>query len=805
MTDPVEPPSYLQQPAENPAVSAEGRVRFVSRSTPRASHACPPLADADGRPLPGLGDGAVRLLLLLVLALLGYSWWLLEGYQIADSVEYMEGAQAFVRGERILDSTSNRSLGFSTLLLPFFALADWLGVENWQPIVALSRSLQIALALLLVRICVRLGARLAGRRVGLITGFLVGVNPIFLQYGVSPVSGIAAALFVGQALECLIERGNLRRGIRGGLWLGAAMMMAYQTILIIVPVLGLVLLRDRLRRGGLFAGAALGLAAGTLAQIGLDRLTYGQWGASFFRYLADNFIFQAAYFMARIPGLHGLASKIYEATLTLRDSTSTFAGVNVSEARRLLPPDWYLTHLFEMLVWPVILFGVLGLLRSLKQATWKSTLLLVVLLVNVVVMSNKGSKDFRLWIPLLPMLGPICAWGAGLVLGGSDRRPGLVRGLVTAGLLATTMVLSIDTLRARNTRKFSGYWRAMEIVTERAGRERAQNPARAKLIVSSAYHWAVYLRETADVELRKLPHHLDQWDDLSEVARGEVLETLEELDGFLTHLPVLSDHPDLMSFVNETFEVEAMLWESDTFEETGPIFVLRKKTGEPGARTFFEVIEGVDPEAYRRANHLPPAVDFVRRSSDPDGEDRVERVTLLGWQYEELPGDGHGWITFHWYCGSPVTDDYTIVPRLTTFDERNSWQDDHAPAYGVYRMPQWKPGTIVRESRPVVAAAEPYDWRARFRPMGGPYRRGDLMPANLWIDIATFDADGEVTGRMEPARPGADHPVRTGQRVGERRADGFEFSIDDLVRVGRFFLPVHERARVPDDGHPIPE
>ena len=88
--------------------------------------------------------------------------------------------------------------------------------------------------------------------------------------------------------------------------------------------------------------------------------------------------------------------------------------------------------------------------------------------------------------------------------------------------------------------------------------------------------------------------------------------------------------------------------------------------------------------------------------------------------------------------------------------------------------------------------------------MGGPYRRGDLLPATLWIDLATFGADGVVTGRMEPARSGADSPVRTGELMGARTADGFAFSVDDLVRVGSFFLPVHERARVADDGRSIP-
>ena len=135
MTEPDPPPSYLDEQAEPaaPTPAADERVRFVSRSAPAGTDQAPPLLDADGRPLPGLGDRALQLLLLFVLTLLAYSWWMLEGYQIADSVEYMERAQLLLRGEDVLDPTSNRSFGFSTLLLPFFAVANWLGVESMGP------------------------------------------------------------------------------------------------------------------------------------------------------------------------------------------------------------------------------------------------------------------------------------------------------------------------------------------------------------------------------------------------------------------------------------------------------------------------------------------------------------------------------------------------------------------------------------------------------------------------------------------------------------------------------------------------
>ena len=329
-------------------------------------------------------------------------------------------------------------------------------------------------------------------------------------------------------------------------------------------------------------------------------------------------------------------------------------------------------------------------------------------------------------------------------------------------------------------------------------------PEAPQVKVASAYHWAVYLQESPDLELVKLPHHMDYWLKYDEGQKRETLNAIAEMDWFITHLAVLSNHPDVMHAVNRDFAVHAMLWDHRMFEDIGPVFVLQKRTGAAGERTFFEVFEDEDPEAYRRRHHLPPATRFVRRLVLESGE-HVERITLLGWELEQLPGDGHSWMTYHWYCENPVIADYTIVPRLTAHDGRNSWQDNHAPAYGVYRTPSWKPGWIVRESWPVVAAVAPYDWQSPYRPIGGEYRRGELVPVDLWMGLATYGADGAVTGRMLTA--GADGaPIREGELAGALRTpDGTVFSKDDLVRVGRLLMPVHPTARVPDDGEPLAE
>ncbi|MDP6739936.1 MAG: hypothetical protein QF404_07980, partial [Planctomycetota bacterium] len=90
------------------------------------------------------------LLAITTLALQFGTWINLDGYQLADSVEYMERAQAVVRNQSVIDSQQIRSFGFSALLAPLFLASDLLGIEDLQPVIAAIRLLQMGLGLLLV-------------------------------------------------------------------------------------------------------------------------------------------------------------------------------------------------------------------------------------------------------------------------------------------------------------------------------------------------------------------------------------------------------------------------------------------------------------------------------------------------------------------------------------------------------------------------------------------------------------------------------------------------------------------------------
>ena len=83
------------------------------------------------------------------------------------------------------------------------------------------------------------------------------------------------------------------------------------------------------------------------------------------------------------------------------------------------------------------------LLRCWLQASWKTTLLAALLLINAAVMSLKGSRSFRLWLPLLPMLVPISAWGWGALRGVGLERTRTWRAVAGAAVLVGGLWLGL--------------------------------------------------------------------------------------------------------------------------------------------------------------------------------------------------------------------------------------------------------------------------------------------------------------------------------------------------------------------------
>lgn len=783
--------------------------------------------------VPTWRDPWVRALVVLAIALQAFAWSSMEGYQIADAVEFMERAQAFARGERVLDSAAIRPFGFPFALAPFFVLADWLSIEDQRAIPWCIALLQCGLAIVLLVRCVRIGAIVGGRSAGLAAGFLCAANPVLLQYAPQPISDIAAGVCIAFAIELVLERANLRRALASGVWFALAFMIAYKTLVVVLAIAALLMLRDRWKHGASWRGVLWGLAIGLLAQATIDLLLYGRFGASIGNYVAQNASSVATSIFLRLhwllhpeddpikPTIESFALStahwFYDTGMRLRGTT--WLGPTDISLRGKQDRWFYVTELPTMLVWPAILLLVCGVVRAITRPRWTTSLLVLAFLACVAAMSNKGSKEFRLWLPLLPLLLPICGLGwafvADLLLSGARA----TRAVVATGGAIAVIVLGARAFGTLNLREFNGYWKAADYVNELA-RSRAAE-ARASggfepLRVGCAYHWAVYLRFSPLVAAEKLPSQLNMWRQFEPAEDGFVrehlaaLDELDEYDVFLVHLPILTSSTELLGWINTHYQVDAAFYDQETYEDLGPIFVLVRRDGSADARTFFDVErEPVDDTL--PASLAPPRTDFISEERDEHGAPR-ERLQLVSVDFETIGPQGLGWITYRWRALTPLARDYTFLDRVTAFDERNAWENNHLPAYGAYPTSRWTPGEVLRESYLLVPSARPYARGEPFRPVGGGYRRGDLVPVRAWMRVKELEAEPPagaepvVKSELLPARVGESTPIRTAAES-ERydMPDGAQFSVDGAVRIGAFWLPVLDEARLPDDGKPVPD
>lgn len=737
----------------------------------------------------GLRDRGLLGVLLVVLCLQLLSWSQVEGYQLGDSVEYMERAQALVRGKEVIDSTAIRSFGFVSLLAPFFAVADWLGVEDFKAVVGLVRLFQILLGLELARVCARLGARLGGRGVGLVAALAVGFNPYFLQYSVSPVSEIVAAVCVGHALLRLVERRGTGNALVGGFWLGGALLMAYKTVLVAAPIFLYLGLRDRLKRWWHSAGVAGGFAVGIVAAAALDRACYGEWGKSIDLYFRQNFGQLAARYAGKL-GLEDLAIRLYEWARYGGDLPAVERTYDFGRLAGAEEPWFYVMRLPEMLVWPLLVLTVLGVLRTVYRRDARGGLLVFVLLAYLALMGMKNLGSFRLLLPLLPCIAPLVGLGWRVVVGDPAKRRTRLRSAFGTLAMVAAAGFAWAGLSELNTARFSGFWRAMTTVDAIAAERGAGEGGAAKLKVACAWNWAVFLRESSRVENVKLPHHLDLWPTYDEEARREDLDAIAGLDAFITHLAVLLNFPEVFAAVDEHFEVASLLYDPAVFEDTGPIVVMVKRSGTPGARTFLTRHVGVTVDEYRASRKIHGGRRFQLPGS-PVGE---HDVTLLGWDYQEVPGDGHGWLTWHWICEVPHETPFVERTHLTTDAVGEPWVEEHWLGRTLCPSTTWQPGWIVSEGWPVIAAVEPFAWQKPWRPLRGDAPPGEPVPAELWLRLMPIGPDGKQGAPLWPLVAATGEPIRRKTLDANGLApDGSRLAPGGFVGLGRIELGGEER------------
>jgi hypothetical protein len=234
----------------------------------------------------------------------------------------------------------------------------------------------------------------------------------------------------------------------------------------------------------------------------------------------------------------------------------------------------------------------------------------------------------------------------------------------------------------------------------------------------------------------------------------------------------------------------------------------RRPPGEPqrGALVLFEAVAGVDPARWAAERGHTRPIQFGYEAE----------LTLLGTEFDWLPGDGHGWVTYHWH-GVRMRRDVTLVDRITSPASPWSWHNNHRPAYGRLPTTGWPEGfasvdehgrplplapglrtggMILTEGYLVVPEADPFRPGGPDRFIGGPYMAGDLVPGELWLDVGGLTPDGEVVERLPAVRPcdGA-RIAQLAPPLAPATPDGWRTSQDGMTRVSSFLIPITERQR----------
>ncbi len=758
-----------------------------------------------------LGSWQAAGLTLLAASILAWSWWRVQGYEIADAVEYLERAWAFSRGEAMIDNKSIRAVGFSALLLPLFLIAPLIsdGDLTWIPWAArvLQIGLTCALVLVVARMASRLSKRHASRSAALGAGVLLATNPAILRWGVCPVSGVASSLCLALALDQLLfpaakhalQRSDWRRGWLSGLALGASLCLAYSVLPLVAAVLAASLWIGFKRRK-LLQGLWLAFAGMVLLQCVADQLYYGRFGLSLVQYLHENFGSNAALILFQTGRALGVETLV-EAGRKLYDAAAHATPVDHEYQQQVLAGAeairmqksrlWYLENAPAGLTFGGIALILLGSAAALRARSKTSAWLLVVCAVCIGATSLKGSKDFRLWLPILGLLAAMGGLGFGtLARRQGVKGAGVARAAAWLALLAAAIQGPLELARTQST-SFAAYWRAMDWLNDHAHtlRERHAHAAPAQAFqpptVASAFHWAVFLREKPWLTLQKLPRHLGYWDQYSAEEKALDLAALEGLDFFISHTPELTSHPEVLASVARLFEVRAAFFDRERERAgLGPVLVFSRRSGTPGERVLFEFTPGLAPAA-------APRLEF--RSSQPGF------LRLVDFRYEALPGDGWGWIRYRWHGGGFGEKNWTFIDRLTAARGTFAWQNNHAPAYGQCPTSAWGEGATLEEGYLVVPEQDPFRIGPRNEPrrfLGGEFLAGDLVPSQLWLQIADFQAQDPSARVLEPVHPQTRVPLREALvPEGPQNDEGHSLSGDGYARAGSLWLQVAPAAR----------
>ena len=678
------------------------------------------------------------MLLLGLFALLAglASWSQTEGYPVADAIENVDRAETFVETSQLVPDERNlRPFVFPFLFTPLFAAAELCGIDDLRFAMPVARALQLAMTVALVLASARLGARLFDRRTGLLGGYLVATCPTVLALATMPVSDVAAALLFAVAFERLLSSESPRRVLSGGVAAGIGFLVSYKALVLYALLAAALFLRDGLRRPRAWGALLGGLLLFSLAGCWIDEFVYGRFGHSLLNYLYDNVLGVLSTLTYKL-GLKSLGLAIYELLAELRDFETQASAVEIQQKMR---PTWYLRHVHEFLVPPVLALALVAGVRSLAtlgpragrlpsgpgphapSRRWVVWTTFAILAGDLVVLSQKGNKSFRLLLPALPVLMPWCASAAWPILDALERRFGLrARRALRAAFGLLLVATAAHGFLATEPRAFGGYWQAVDYVNRReAARPAEAAPAR----MAASHYFAVYLRNGPEVEQDRFRFPPWAWDEsdpspATRVLRAQIQKTFSEVDWLLYAHTLLVQNPMLVRGVQQHAQVESAYFDRGAHsDQVGPVYVLARLGPEDDAddvRSFYRLISGESAESWAARHGFGEPLRFVGRRADGSPEE----LALLGWEYARLPETDKGWIRYHWSSATGFDRDYRVYVRWLLGDGTEIGANDHGLCYGALETSALQPGWVFTEgylididrldASPPHAGAEPY-------------------------------------------------------------------------------------------------
>lgn len=741
-------------------------------------------------------------LLVLFVVLLAQVWTLSRshGYQLADSVEYMDRAWDVARGHG-LGSGSARSFAFSSLLLPFFALADWLELESLKPIVWILRGLQMTVGLLTIRVLIRTATRLYSLQVAWVCALLLGLSPVFLRYTITPLSGPLAMLFMLLGFEALFAPPRLlapnrfRQGLKAGCWMGLGMLVAYQTMLVAAPLAAIALLRDRLREVRFWLGFATIYIGLLLLQCFLDQAVYGKFGTTLLPYLGSN----GGAIITRILwdlGLEDQGAWVYLNFVEHDEIRADYLDKS-GASHQIQSMDWYVRNLAnELLSWPIIVLVTIGIAAVAIRPTWIRAAITFTLLANATLMSLKGAKSFRLWLPILPLIALAAGDAVLLLRTAIDRKGKPLLRIVLNVIVAAGMIWGLGLAQQLELRRFGNFWSGMELINKLARKHNAS------VTVASSFHWATLFRAESGVKLIKLSHDLGSWQGLDEGARKRVLNELAGIDFFITHRQAIEQDPGLMEVIGTRYRLLDVFLDPGSAKLLGPVLVFgapREDLPIKGRELFLHR-KNLDPaELARIQSSIQHPSNLVFENEHEDSEPFA--VAFLGWNLEPIPSHRElAWVTYYWWAREVDGRDYLIHDRLT--DNLGREHSNHTDrAYGVLPTSAWEPRSLVLESYLIQTPRET-------RQYGGPYARGELIPLELYLSVGLEDDSAPDAGAsLLPVFDSGGRHIAPPDSMSMFREPfrpiggaGSRWNSTGMIYAGSGWLPAHEDPKFPAKG-----